>query len=144
MTDTQTATLISGSHAERVEARFAGDRLHVDADALAASTGWELRPEGFCRGDVCVPAHADSRPSHPPVVSGTGVDLLAFADLVRAPIAVDSDTAIVVLGEPAASRAATLRTLEVPDVALPTTGGEDVSVRDLDGKRRMLLAWASW
>ena len=31
------------------------DRLDIDADEFAAGTGWEIKPEGACKGDVCVP-----------------------------------------------------------------------------------------
>ena len=32
-----------------------GDRLLVDAGAFHQALGWELKPEGLCRGDICVP-----------------------------------------------------------------------------------------
>jgi hypothetical protein len=31
------------------------DRLDVDPAAFEARTGWAIKPEGACRGDVCVP-----------------------------------------------------------------------------------------
>ncbi len=30
--------------------------LAVDAEEFAARTGWEAKPEGLCKGSVCVPA----------------------------------------------------------------------------------------
>ena len=32
-----------------------GGDLWLPASDLPAASGWELRPEGACRGDVCVP-----------------------------------------------------------------------------------------
>ena len=31
------------------------DSLDIDAQAFHAATGWEIKPEGACKGDVCVP-----------------------------------------------------------------------------------------
>jgi hypothetical protein len=30
--------------------------LEIDAAEFADRTGWEAKPEGLCKGDICVPA----------------------------------------------------------------------------------------
>ena len=32
-----------------------GDSLWLDAAAIESATGWAWKPEGLCRGDICVP-----------------------------------------------------------------------------------------
>ncbi len=38
--------------------------LDIDAQAFHAATGWEIKPEGACKGDLCVPLplHAELAP----------------------------------------------------------------------------------
>jgi len=31
------------------------DRLSLSAEDLEAATGWEIKPDGACKGDECVP-----------------------------------------------------------------------------------------
>src|SRR4051812_33117119 len=31
------------------------DRLDIDAEAFHAGTGWDIKPQGACKGEVCVP-----------------------------------------------------------------------------------------
>ena len=35
--------------------RIDGERVLVDADALGRLSGWQLKPEGLCRDEMCVP-----------------------------------------------------------------------------------------
>ena len=37
------------------DARVEGERLWLSSSELEAATGWSSRPEGVCRGSVCVP-----------------------------------------------------------------------------------------
>jgi hypothetical protein len=46
----------------------------VSGPDLTASMGWELKAEGLCRGDVCVPVRDRS-----PLMAGDRVDLVAVA-----------------------------------------------------------------
>jgi hypothetical protein len=32
-----------------------GDELWLDGAAITEATGWTWKPEGLCRGDLCVP-----------------------------------------------------------------------------------------
>ena len=39
------------------------DRLDADPIAFAEANGWEIKPEGACKGEVCVPLPDTSRHS---------------------------------------------------------------------------------
>ena len=43
------------SETECASARADGEQLWIDAGEFQTATGWSLKPEGFCRGDTCVP-----------------------------------------------------------------------------------------
>src|ERR1700687_3561737 len=70
----------------------------VPAAALEELTGWAMKPEGWCRGPVCVPVRDDAAR-----VGGGTVALEAFARVLRLPLAIDGG--IAVLAESAGSRA---------------------------------------
>jgi hypothetical protein len=107
----------------------------VDDDTVAAVTGWELKPEGLCRGDECVPYRG-------------GADLVSVAAALRRPIAteaLDDGGTVVVVGAAAADRAATSADGRAPSFTLPSVGGDGtVSIVDHAGHKRVLFAWASW
>lgn len=133
-------TVIGAADVERaVDGRRADGRLLVAVADLADATGWQLKPEGLCRGDVCVPVR-DAGALGPDGL----VDLAAFAGAIGHPVAVEADPPIVVIGTPAAERADALATLHAPDVRLPTVDGGTASVRDLSGRKRLVVSFASW
>ena len=113
-----------------------GDGLWLGADDILRITGWALKPEGMCRGDVCVPLPGSAR-------RGDAVDLAAFWALMGAPVVGDGGD-VWSLGVAPEDRVASLETLEAPDFTLPDLDGRMHSLSDLRGKKTLLVTWASW
>ena len=114
-----------------------GDGLWLGAAEILRITGWMLKPEGMCRGDVCVPLPAAARREG-------AADLAAFWALMGAPV-VGSDSGVVwSLGVAPDDRRAALETLEAPDFTLPDLDGRLHSLSGLRGKKTLLVTWASW
>ncbi|MSP47846.1 MAG: hypothetical protein EXQ95_00820 [Alphaproteobacteria bacterium] len=118
-----------------------GESLWVAAAALAEATGWDLKPEGFCRDAVCVPL-PPGRESQ--FRRGGEVDAARLWRHAGQPIVASRDRATWSLGTSAALRASTLESLEAPDVALPDLDGRIHRLSDHRGKKVFLSTWASW
>ncbi|MGQ0823432.1 MAG: hypothetical protein ACT4OX_00120 [Actinomycetota bacterium] len=113
--------------------------FRIRPDELRATTGWELKPEGLCREDICVPV----RNRETLLVDGT-VDLRAFSELSRRPLALDEETGVAVLGAAAADRAAERASMHVGDFTLTDADGNQFRWASLGRKKKLLFAWASW
>ena len=51
-----------------VDADATGGELWLSGDDLKRVSGWEFKPQGFCKGDICVPV-PDARASSSPAVA---------------------------------------------------------------------------
>ena len=112
--------------------------LRVTADELAARTGWAAKPEGLCKGSMCVPLPAGTAGD-----DGT-LDLRVVAERLGMPIVRDDVHGVAALG-PATVSGKALDTAEVPDLTLPDLDGDDVSLASFRGKKKVVaFAWASW
>jgi hypothetical protein len=132
-------TLIDDGRVIDVAARVSGDRVRLEPTDVAAALGWELKPEGLCRGGVCIPLR-----DAPDVLDADGVDLAALARLLGRPLALDVDERAAYLGAAAAARAAQLASLEAPEFTLPDLSGRLHSLSDYRGEKVLLIAYASW
>lgn len=92
-------------------------RILSGPDALKESLGWELKPEGLCKDEICVPVR--DRGALVPDTEGGGGDLAAFASAVGRPLAIDADSGVAALGVAASDRARDVAALEAPDFELP-------------------------
>jgi peroxiredoxin len=123
-----------------IAAMRAGDALLVAPEDLPAAIGWELKPEGLCRGDACLPA----RDRDALLVDGQ-VDLCVVAATLRAPFVVDAHIDIAVLGASAAERGAEREEMHVaPDLALRDLDGNVYEWSELGRKKKVITTWASW
>ncbi|HTR71316.1 MAG TPA: TlpA disulfide reductase family protein [Mycobacteriales bacterium] len=120
------------------EYRLAGSLTAVDAADLTAATGWALKPEGLCRGEVCVPLLG-----RVVATSDAAIDLAAWASTLGHHYAVDAEREVLALA--AATSAAALEVgTQAPDVELPDVDGNLHALSDLAGRKRVLVTWASW
>ena len=122
-------------------AQAQGDHLWLSAADLEAATGWSSRPEGLCRGSVCVPIPAGRERDF---LRDARVDVAAFWRHLGKPLAHSTDGTAWVLGAGAADRAAALRSLEAPDFTLPDRDGRPHTLSAHRGKKVLLVSWASW
>ena len=118
-----------------------GDGLWLTPDDAATATGWSLRPEGLCRGDVCVPVPSDRTTDF---VSDGKVNMTAFWHHLGMPAAQTKGGDVWALGEGANSRADSLQSLDAPDFSLPDLDGAMHSLSEHRGKKVLLATWASW
>jgi len=120
-----------------------GQDLWLPPSELPAATGWELRPEGACRGDVCVPIPRGregeflrERPAR--------FNLAALARLVGQPVVHEDGNRVWFFGETAAVRRAGMQSLQAPDFTLPDLDGRSHALSDYRGQKVFLVFWASW
>jgi hypothetical protein len=109
--------------------------LDLLADDFEEATGWACKPEGMCKGDVCVPV--------PGAVGSTGrLDVRAVADRLGMALVADDSAGVWALGPESGGRALTDAT--VPDIVLPDVDGDPFDLSSLRGRKVVLVAWASW
>jgi len=114
------------------------ETLRVDVDAFAARTGWDVKPEGLCQGDLCLPLPENA------VTDGV-VDVEAVAERAGMPLVADDAHGIWALGPATAASGRALSTAVAPELELPDLRtGELFRLSSLRGQKVLLLAWASW
>ena len=137
------ATIIFGDKASQApSASPQGDNLWLSLEDLRQATGWELKPEGVCKGDLCVPLPPRRRDEF--VRPDHAFNLAAFARLREQPVAHDDAHAVWFFGEAPDARRNGLLSLEAPDFTLPDIDGKLHSLSDYRGQKVLLLSWASW
>ncbi len=112
-------------------------RLDPTIEEFSTGTGWAIKPEGACLGDICVPLPAEARRD------GGRIDATVAAERLRMPVVHDEAHGLWSLG-PAGVTGKALATAEAPDLTLPDLEGNPFSLSSLHGRKVLLVAWASW
>lgn len=112
------------------------DRLALSPDELHTVTGWEIKPEGACKDDICVPLEGLGA-----AADGT-IDMVAFAERMGMPLVEDEQHALWALGPRAGGKV--LASVELPELVFADFEGNAFDVASLRGRKVLLLAWASW
>ncbi len=105
----------------------------ISASEFAAASGWEIRPEGACRGDVCVPL---------PDSNTEFVDVQTLSERLGTPL-VRHDDGLAALG-PATVGGRALVTAEAPELVLPDFDGNEFRLSSLRGQKVVLVAWSPY
>ena len=133
-----TFTLLVDGDEVPLSAHVRGDSVRVPAESVTAALGWEIKPQGLCKGEVCIPVRDED------LVGAEGVDLAALARLIGRPLALDAGERAGCLASSPRERAAQLASLEAPDFTLPDLDGRRHSLSQHRGKKVLLVAYASW
>ena len=109
--------------------------LEVDSKAFEVRTGWALKPEGACKGDVCVPL--------PQTVGRSGtLDARMISERLGMPLIHDADATVWCLGPEAMGHA--LTTAKAPELELPDWQGTPFRLSSLRGQKVLIVTWSSW
>ena len=109
------------------------DNLSIPIEAFERRTGWLVKPEGFCKGDICLPV---------PDIDGRFINARAVAARLQMPLIHDERHDLWCLGPAALGKS--LATAQLPDIELPDIDGRSFQLRSLRGSKVLLVAWASW
>ena len=108
------------------------ETAEIARDRFETGTGWDLRPEGACRGDVCIPL---------PDSIGDTVDVAATAEAMGLPLV--RHEGLTAVG-PWGGSGRTLVSAEAPELTLPDLDGNAFHLSSLRGRKVLLLAWAPY
>jgi hypothetical protein len=118
-----------------------GDRLLIRPEDLASVNGFEIKPEGACYEDLCVPLGASL------YVEADGrrwFDLTAFADLLEQPWVADAEARVWSFAEMPAKRAGMMVDAQAPDFEVTDRSGNVVRMSDFRGRKALVVTWSSW
>jgi hypothetical protein len=132
-------TLLADEATHEIPARVEAGRVRLAPETVREVLGWTLRPEGLCRGSVCVPVR-----DREALAPGGAIDLEALAGTLDRPLALDPEARAAALGASADERAAALEGGQAPDFTLPDLEGRPHTLSAHRGKKVLLIAYASW
>jgi hypothetical protein len=112
------------------------DALWVRTRDLPSINEFEVKPQGACRADLCIPIPND-------MVHGEYFCLTAFAKKLGQPVVADLETKVWSFGDIQSLRGSFLEGRMAPDFVVPDRAGRPVHLSSLRGKKVLVVTWAS-
>ena len=134
-------TVIFEDMVAAVAAEAQGEDLWLTPSELER-LGWVLKPEGLCRGPLCVPIPPARRVEF--VRADGAVNLAALARHRGQAVVHDAERSVWVCGPAGEVRDATRTSIIAPDFTLPDQDGRLHSLAQFRGRKVLLNSWASW
>jgi hypothetical protein len=106
------------------------DTLDLDATAFERGTGWAIKPEGACKGEVCVPLP-------------DGFSVAHAADRLGMAVVTDEETGWSSIG-PESLGGRALVSAHAPELVLSDLDGTEFRLSSLRGQKVLLVAWAPY
>jgi hypothetical protein len=111
--------------------------LWVQKADLPRINGFEIKPQGACREDICIPIPRA-------MMRGDTFNLTAFAQRVGQKFIADPAARVWSFGEIPVVQGAYVESRIAPDVTVPDRKGRPVRLSQFRGKKVLLVTWASW
>jgi hypothetical protein len=108
------------------------DHLELTADEFRGGSGWEIKGEGACKAEVCVPLDR-SRP----------FDAVATADRLGMAVVHDAAAGLWAFGPESLGNHA-LVSAEAPELVLPDLDGHEFRLSSLRGQKVLIVSWAPY
>ncbi len=105
----------------------------ISAQEFESNTGWKIKPEGACKGDICIPLTSTRQ----------ALNLEALASAMKLPIAAEPTHNLWALGPESISGTA-LTTADAIDFELPDVNGKPFRLSSQKGKKIVVYAWAPY
>ena len=109
--------------------------LWIRAADLPRINQFDVKPQGACRADLCIPVPKELK-------SGEWFNLTGFARRIHQ--AYVADSGVWSFGEIPVVRGDFYRSRTAPDFAVPDRKGRIVRLSDFRGKKVLVVTWASW
>lgn len=107
------------------------ESLDITAAEFADGTGWEIKPQGACKGEVCVP------------LGGAPFDLTNAASRLGMAIVPANNGGLWSVGpESLGDRA--LATAQAPELILSDLDGNEFRLSSLRGQKVVIVSWAPY
>jgi hypothetical protein len=135
---TTSATVLFGENAvalDKVRTEAGSGDLWVHSKDLPRVNEFEVKPQGACRADVCIPLSKNLK-------NGEWFNLTGFARKIGETFVTEQN--VWSFGEIPVLRGGFYNSRIAPDFAVPDRKGRVVHLSDFRGKKALVITWASW